>query len=453
MEGNRVIAAYSGGSLPAAIGIVRLSGPGCGDILARVFRPKSGKTITECEKNTMIYGELMAADGKTLDICMACRYEGPRSYTGEDMAEIFTHGSEAVVAAALRALYENGARPAEAGEFTRRAFLNGKLTLSEAEAVADLIYSKTEWSAKNAAALLKGANFERLRAMREDLLGLIAHFYAVCDYSDEDIEPFELDRAGETLRDMEARLAALYAGFERYSAISDGLPVAVIGRPNVGKSSLFNALAGFDRAIVTDEEGTTRDVVGQRIAVKGKDFNLLDTAGIRQGRSRAEELGIGRSIEAAGSAGLILAVFDGSEPLRAEDRDIIELCRGRKALAIVNKSDLPGVELPGLEEAFERVVRASAKDGRGVGEITSWLEGGYPDMGDGALITSPRQAGLIKEAMEALSRAAGSAGLGMTADAFLLDAEQAASLIGQVIGLGVDINIADGIFSRFCVGK
>ena len=182
-----VIAAYSGGKLPGAIGIVRMSGAGVLDIMDHIFKPKRGKLMSECKSNEMIYGELLASDGQCIDICLACVFRGPHSYTGEDMAEIYCHGSEAIVSAALRSAYACGARPAEAGEFTKRGFMNGKMDLAAAEAVADLIYAQTEQGAKNAAALLKGHHAKPLAAMKERILGLIAHFYAVCDYSDEDI--------------------------------------------------------------------------------------------------------------------------------------------------------------------------------------------------------------------------------------------------------------------------
>ena len=447
-----VIAAYSGGRLPGAIGIVRMSGDGAFDVLDRIFRPKRGKKMSECNFNQMIYGELLASDGQTLDICLACAYKGPHSYTGEDMAEIFCHGSEAIVAAALRSAYHAGARPAEAGEFTKRGFLRGKMDLTAAEAVADLIYARTEQGAKNAAALLEGYHARPLAAMKERLLGLIAHFYAVCDYSDEDIEPFAYAQAAAQVADDARALEGLYEGYLRSSALKDGVPVAVVGRPNVGKSSLFNRLAGFERAIVTDEAGTTRDVVGQHIELEGRLFHLMDTAGIREGAGQAERMGIDRSYAAARDASLIVAVFDGSRPPSAEDLEILRLCRGRTAAAVVNKCDLPACDWAVLADAFDTVLPLSARTGEGLEGLTGWLCQNAPDTGE-ILITGQRQAALIREAAEALRQAQQSAELGLTADAFLLDAERAARLIGQVLGEDVDIDITEGIFSRFCVGK
>lgn len=449
---HNVIAAYSGGVLPAAIGIVRLSGEGTLDVLSRIFHPRARTGFSE--RNKMLYGELSAADGRTLDLCMACVFRAPHSYTGEDMAELYTHGSEAVVAAALRACYAAGARPAEAGEFTKRAYLNGKMNLNEAEAVADLIYARTEQGAKNAAALLKGAVSGPLRDMRESLLTLISHFYAVCDYSDEDIEPFEYEQARARLTDCCARLDELYQGYLRSESVTEGTPVALIGRPNVGKSSLFNNVAGFDRAIVTAEAGTTRDVVDHRVTVAGRDLRLLDTAGLRQGVGEAETLGVRRSVEAARDAALIVAVFDGSEKLTDEDREAISLTDGKTAVAVLNKCDL-GVRddvREELEARFDDVLTVSAVTGEGRGALLDWLADHAPDFTQ-TLITGRRQAELIRQARDALTDAARSAETGMTADAFLLDAERGANLIGQVLGEDVDIDIAQGIFDRFCVGK
>lgn len=447
-----VIAAYSGGKLPGAIGIVRMSGEGTFEIMDRIFKPKRKRMMSECNSNEMIYGELLALDGQCIDICLACTYKGPHSYTGEDMAEIFCHGSEAIVSAALRSAYACGARAAEAGEFTKRGFMNGKMDLAAAEAVADLIYAQTEQGAKNAAALLKGHHARPLGEMKERILELIAHFYAVCDYSDEDIEPFEYEQAARTVSADAAVLEKLYQGYLRSASLNEGISVAVVGKPNVGKSSLFNCLAGFERAIVTDEAGTTRDVVGHRIALEGHIFNLMDTAGIREGAGPAERMGIDRSYAAAADSTLVVAVFDGSRPLDDEDREILALCKDKNAVAVINKTDLEGCDLSEVREAFSEVLELSARTGNGVDDLTAWLLRNAPDETE-ILITGERQANLIRQAADALREAQQSAELGLTADAFLLDAERAARLIGQVLGDDVDIDITHGIFSRFCVGK
>ena len=251
------IAAYSGGALPAAIGIVRLSGESTGAILEQMFHLKQGKPITQRKPYTLYYGKLSDEQGRGIDLCLACYYSAPHSYTGEDMAEIFCHGSAAVVDGALRHAFALGARPAEAGEFTKRAFFNGKLDLMKAEAVADLIYAPSVMAANNAVMHLEGAVSGEISAMRQELVGLCAHFYAVCDYPEEEIDPFVCAKAGERFKQMTGRLRQLKDSYERGKSLQQGLPVAVIGKPNAGKSTLFNALAGFERAIVTEEAGTT----------------------------------------------------------------------------------------------------------------------------------------------------------------------------------------------------
>lgn len=443
-----LIAAYSGGTPPCAIGIVRMTGDGCLETLKKAFFPYS-----PLEDKKMAYGRLKAIDGRTFDICMACFMKAPSTYTGEDMAEIYCHGSEAVIALCLKTLYSLGARPAEAGEFTKRAFLNGKMNLAQAEATADLIYSRSEQGAKNAAALLSGHYFKPIGRMRQEIMDTVSHFYAVCDYTDEDIDPFEYQKAESSFKEKAGYLQSLYQGYLRSGALSEGVKVALVGRPNAGKSSLFNRLAGFERAIVTNEEGTTRDVVGHTVSIGGKLFSLMDTAGIRQGQSEAERLGVQRSKKALDEAMLVIALFDLSRPVTHEDMEIAQMCRGKKAVAVFNKTDLPKkADVSELERLFEDKIYVSAAAGEGIGRLCQWLEENS-GAGSDILITGRRQAELIKMAADSLSKAAESAAGGMTADAFLLDAEQAARLLGRVLGDDVDIDIAQGIFSRFCVGK
>jgi len=448
------IAAYSGGALPAAIGIVRLSGENTGAILARLFQTKQGKPITERKSNTLYYGKLLDKQGKGMDLCLACYYSAPHSYTGEEMAEIFCHGSAAVVNAALAHAFALGARPAEAGEFTKRAFLNGKLDLMKAEAVADLIYAPSPRAAENAVMHLEGAVSGEISAMRRELVGLCAHFYAVCDYPEEEIDPFVCEKAGKRFREMSARLTELRGSYERGQALQQGLPVAVIGKPNAGKSTLFNALAGFERAIVTEEAGTTRDVIEHTVLCAGASIRLLDTAGLRRGASLAEKLGVERALNAAREAAAVLCVFDQSEEVSEEELDKLCSAAGDKPkAAVLNKSDLPAVTEPGtLERRFDRVFIVSALKKEGIGALVHWLSGLAPNE-DQPVITSARQARLMEQASQDLAGAAESAETGMTADAFLSDVERAVRHLGEVTGEEVSPDIAKEIFSRFCVGK
>lgn len=449
---NDTIAAYSGGVLPAAIGICRVSGPAAFAVADRLFRPKKGGPMGGGPFYTMRYGDVLDSDGRTLDLCLACCYKGPNSYTGEDMLEIFCHGSQAVVARILDRAAAEGARPAKAGEFTQRAFLAGKMDLTGAEAVADLLYAPSAAAAKNAAAQLKGGIARQIRGMRDVLMGQITHFYAVCDYPDEDLDPFMNEEACRVLTDCAAAMDKLCAGFERGRVLAEGLPVTILGRPNAGKSSLLNALAGYERAIVTEEAGTTRDVVTETVRCGDTVLRLSDTAGLRRAENKAERIGIDKAWESARESQLLLCVFDGSQPLTEEDQQVMEAAQGRRCAAILNKID-KGSQCEGpVRAAFERVFCLSAKTGEGMEALCDWLASLTAE-GDEVLVTSARQAALLGRAAQCCRLAAQSAAQGFTADAFLADAEQAARLLDEVLGESVSEDIVHGIFSRFCVGK
>lgn len=449
---NSMIAAYSGGALPAAIGICRVSGPGSLALASEIFRPKKGRPMGEGPFSAMRYGEVLDGDGKALDLCLACCYRGPASYTGEDMLEIFCHGSQAVAARILERCMELGAQPAQAGEFTQRAFLAGKMDLIGAEAVADLIEAQSPAAAKNAAAQLKGGISRQIRRLRQEIMDQLTHFYAVCDYPDEDLDPFVNDQARQALTRCADEMDKLLAGFERGRALTQGLPVTILGKPNAGKSSLLNALAGYDRAIVTEEAGATRDVVTETVRCGDTVLRLSDTAGLRQAESQAERIGIEKARQSAQQSRLVICVFDGSQPLDEQDLETIQASAGLERIAVRNKTDLGQAAQPQIEREFQRIFCLSAKTGEGTEALCQWLaELTAPP--DQALITSARQAALLTRAAESCRLAAQSAEQGFTADAFLADAEQAVRLLDQVLGESVSEDIVHGIFSRFCVGK
>ncbi|MDD5907189.1 MAG: tRNA uridine-5-carboxymethylaminomethyl(34) synthesis GTPase MnmE [Clostridia bacterium] len=451
------IAACSSGSMPCAIAIVRLSGPEAFSVLDGVFVPNAGKPVSLRRPRALHYGRLLAKDGLTLDLCLAACFPGPHSYTGEDLAEIYCHGSQAVVAALLDHCFAWGAVPAPPGEFTKRAFLAGRLDLTEAEAVADLIHSQSELGAKAAVAQLEGSVGSRVKAIRERIMSLLAHFYAVCDYTDEDLDPFEYEKAVTVLEEARSTLDTLHEGFRRGCLVRDGVPVAIIGKPNAGKSSLFNALAGSQKAIVTDEAGTTRDVLEEVISVNGAPIRILDTAGLRNSDSKAERMGVERARMAAMTAHAVICVLDFSRDLEAEDREVLELiplCE--EPVLVLNKTDLTAdvpawaAEVTAMHP-WKQVFKLSAKDGQ-VEALAQWLSTLAPKPQD-VLITSARQAHLLQSASDALSSAVDSAREGMTADAFLMDAERAVNILGQITGETASADLAHEIFSRFCVGK
>ena len=445
------IAAIATGAVLSAIGIVRISGPDTLAVLDRVFTPLAGEPMSRRPDRKLILGSLTAPDGAVLDVCLATVSRGPGSYTGEDTAELQCHGSPVVLRQALEALFAAGARQAKAGEFTRRAFLNGRMDLTQAEAVVDLIDALTPQAAENAAGQLSGAITRRTDAIYDDLTAICSHYHAVLDYPDEDIEPFELAHYRDVLDAAAARLRALGDTFRRGTVLKNGVACAILGRPNVGKSSLLNALVGYDRAIVTDIPGTTRDTIEDRAVVGGVLLRLTDTAGLRATDDPVERLGVERSRSAAGAAELVLAVLDGSVPLTDEDRDVIDAAqKAPKHLLLRNKADLPAAwELDGA-------LAVSAVTGKGISALEDAVAALYPaDTGvpAGELLTNPRQAEAVARALEYILAAREAMDAGVTPDAVLTEVEGALNALGELSGRVVREDITNGIFARFCVGK
>ncbi len=452
---SATIAACSTAPGAGAIAIVRLSGPEAISAADFFFHPKNGASFSSLKPRTVYYGEFSDACGRTLDFCTAFFVKGPRSYTGEDVVEINCHGSQALVAEVLSNLYAHGVRPAEAGEFTKRAFLNGRMDLFEAEAVADLISAESAAEVRNAAAQLKGALGETLKSVRGELLQLVSHFYAAVDFPDEGVDPFMLDKAKEVLEDCIGRIGRLYRTFDRGRFLKEGIPVVIAGKPNVGKSSLLNALCGEDKAIVTHHPGTTRDIVEARLRTPELTLHLMDTAGIRESADELERLGIVRSERALSEAYLAVCVFDASSPLDENDLKVMELCRDIPSIAVLNKSDLPGrLIFDGREEAFDEVIALSAKTGEGIDRLVDVLKTRiHRGASEESIITNARQANALRRAAERLNDASASIGEGMTPDAVVMDIEGALAALGEITGETVREEIIENIFSRFCVGK
>lgn len=449
-----VIAAVSTGRQVCAIGIIRLSGDGCIAVAERVFTPLN-KPLHEAANRKLVMGSLHDARGRVIDQCMAVCSRQPHSYTGEDTVEFHCHGSPAVLAAGLEALYHAGARPAGRGEFTKRAFLNGKMDLTQAEAVIDLIEADTADAAANAAGQVGGVLQKKLAPIYEELVNLCSHFHAVLDYPDEDIEDFGLQNYTATLRAAAKELYALLQTYGQGRILRQGVAAAIVGRPNVGKSSLLNRLAGFDRAIVTDIPGTTRDTVEESVMVGSTRLRLIDTAGIRQTADTVEAMGVERSKKALEEADLAIFLCDGSQPLTQEDRDIIELCMDApNAIALINKSDLGKTVQPG-ELPFMTILPVSIKEGTGLDMLPEVLEemfgGGMPC--DGSILTNARQYDACRRAYEAMLESLKGLKLGQTPDAVLTDVEAAMEAMGEVTGATVREDITARIFERFCVGK
>ncbi|WP_295750523.1 tRNA uridine-5-carboxymethylaminomethyl(34) synthesis GTPase MnmE [uncultured Oscillibacter sp.] len=468
---DTIAAIAAGGNAPSAIGVIRVSGPECFAVCGRVFR--AARPFEALEARRMVLGEMLDGEGRTVDRGLAVRFPAPRSYTGEDSAELHCHGSPVVLREVLAALFAAGARQAGPGEFTKRAFLNGQLDLTQAEAVIDLIDAETAAAARNAAAQLDGGLRRRLEPVQEALLEVTSRFYAVVDYPDEDIEDVRPEEVSAALREAEGALSALLATCRRGRVLKKGVRTAIVGLPNAGKSSLLNALAGYERAIVTDVPGTTRDTVEESVLCGGVLLRLIDTAGLRETEDQVEKLGVERSRKAMEEAELILLVSDDQVDMenrpRAywEDfRQLLAAVGGQETpwIFIASKRDLSGktagsIGAWGGERAWNgpaAYVSLSSVTGEGLEDlekaVTALFPAGEPGEA-GSLLTDQRQEDAARRALEAVRRALEALESGLTPDAVLTDGEAALDALGELTGRTAREEIVERIFSRFCVGK
>ena len=452
---SRTIAAVSTGNTVSAIGIIRLSGEDVISIAQRVFTRQNGTPLSDAPDRVLLLGDLHDRHGRVIDNCCVLICRAPHSYTGENTVEFHCHGSPAVLSAGLESLYAAGASAAERGEYTKRAFLNGKLGLTQAEAVIDLIEAETAEAAANAAGQVTGKLQKKLAPIYDDLTNLCSHFHAVLDYPDEDIEDFGLDRYEQALLADLAALRTLLNTYGQGRILRAGVAAAIVGRPNVGKSSLLNALVGFDRAIVTEVAGTTRDTVEESCILGSTRLRLIDTAGIRDTGDRIEAMGVARSREAIEQADLVLFVCDGSMPACPEDLAIAQLCAGHDhVIVLLNKSDLGQAFSPAVL-SLPNVLRVSAATGQGLEQLSSLVDamfaGNTPC--DGSIVTNARQYDSLRRACGSMEQALQGLRAGLTPDAVLTDVELAMEAMGEVTGVTVREDITARIFERFCVGK
>ena len=452
-----VAAATAMGS--AGIGIIRISGTDAFAVLEKVFRPKNEKKVmSEQPGYTVHYG--MAVDGEqVLDEVLVMLMRGPHSYTAEDTAEIDCHGGRLVMQKILEAVLKNGARAAEPGEFTKRAFLNGRMDLSQAEAVMDLIQSKNEMALKSSLAQLKGNVRQEIEKLRAQILYEMAFVEAALD----DPEHISLDGYSEELlekmRGIAAEVERLLKSSESGRMLKEGIKTVILGKPNAGKSSLLNVLLGEERAIVTEIAGTTRDVLEEQLQLGEVSLQLLDTAGIRSTEDVVEQIGVERARKQAEDADLILYVADSSQVLDESDEEILKLLEGKKALVLLNKSDLAPVITPQImrERTGHPVLVISAKEGAGIQELEEKIRSlffqGEVDFNDEVLITNLRQKQALMDASKSLSMVIESIENGMPEDFFTIDLKDAYTSLGFIIGEEIGDDLANEIFGKFCMGK
>ena len=451
------IAAISTGHTVSAIGVLRLSGENAFAVADEVFRPVNGKKLSECPKRMMVLGMLLNREGEAIDQCLAVTFAAGGSYTGEDSVEFHCHGSPVVLQEGLQALFAKGAVQAGRGEFTKRAFLGGNLDLTQAEAVIDLIEAETAEAARNAVEQLGGSLRRKIEGVYDNLLNISSQFYAVVDYPDEDIEDLGREDIEKTLAESEKTLKDLLATFKRGQVMRHGVPTAIVGRPNVGKSSLLNALLGYDRAIVTDVAGTTRDTIEEKAMVGGVLLRLIDTAGIRETDDTVERIGVERSLSALESAQLVLAVVDSSREITGEDLEVLKAASACDRWILVwSKSDLSdGPTGLMLKNAPAAEVTVSSLTGEGLDALEQAVAALFPagEVPAGLTLTNARQAEAVKRAAKSIGGALDALRIGLTPDAVLTDAEGALHALGELTGRTLREDLVGRIFERFCVGK
>lgn len=450
------IAALSTPLAPGGIGVIRISGDDAIAVADRVIKTTSGKPLSTLKGYTAAHGKAYDGD-ELLDECVALVFRAPRSYTGEDTVEISCHGGVLVTSKVLRATLNAGARAAEGGEFTKRAFLNGKMDLSEAEAVMSLISARGEGGMKAALTALDGALSKKIDAYCVVLVSAAANMAAWVDYPDDEIPDLDFDVLLNSLNEVYEGLNGLLCKFDAGKALTDGIETAIVGKPNVGKSALMNMLSGFRRSIVTDIAGTTRDVVEETVRVGRVILNLADTAGIRESEDAVESIGVELAKEKIERAGLILAVFDVSRDLDKSDDEILELCKGREVIGVINKTDLARkADIEKIKGSISEVIFTSALKGDGEKELSDAIERALgTDKIDTsqAMLTTERQRRSAEKALASIKEAIDAVNMGMTMDAVNVCIDSAIEELLELTGKKAREAVVDEVFSQFCVGK
>ncbi len=450
------IAAIATPNAAGGISVIRISGEDAISVAEQCFRSQSGKKLAALAGYHALYGAVWDGEQK-LDEAIALVFHSPHSYTGENVVEISCHGGIYVTRAVLRAVLKCGARLAEPGEFTKRAFLNGKLSLTQAEAVADMIAAQGEQSAQAALTAMEGQLFRQISTIKEQLLSAVGHLAAWADYPEEEIPVVDHRELTVTLTECIALMDKLLATFDSGRLVRSGINTVIAGRPNVGKSTLMNLLAGCRKSIVTELAGTTRDVIEESVQLDGMLLNLADTAGLRETTDQVEQAGVQLSREKLAGADLVLALFDSSAPLTQEDRDFIGLLGEKPTIAVVNKTDLGQALDPAeLEQHFKHIVYISAKNSNGIEELTraigELLKTTQFDP-NAPMLANERQRAAAEVAVSCLREAKVALDGGLTLDAVTVSIEGGVEALLALTGERVTDAVVDEVFSHFCVGK
>lgn len=454
MEFDKTIAAIATPVGEGGIGTVRISGNDATAIADKVFCPVSNKKLQQSEGYRAHFGQIIS-NGKTIDQAVALVFKAPKSYTGEDTVELSVHGGEFVVRSVLRAVLDAGAVPAGPGEFTKRAFLNGKLKLSEAEAVMDIISAKGEQALSAGVEALNGGLTQKCNKLRDDLSFAAATVAAFSDFPDEEPEFSGIDRLGQILLDTEKGLKALAETYDTGRMIRNGINTVIIGPPNAGKSTLMNLMTGCDRSIVTSVAGTTRDVVEETVTFADVTLRLSDTAGIRETEDEVEKIGVERTMERIGSADLIIAVFDGTD--KAFDvKSLLKTVSSHNTVAVFNKSDISAPDTTAASELNVPFVVMAANIGQGLDSLAQTIKeltGTAHLDGTAAVYLNERQRNCVLKALEFVTEAISTLNSGYTPDAVGVLIDDALAALLELTGERVTNRVADEVFSRFCVGK
>lgn len=450
------IAAIATPNAPGGIAVIRISGERAFEVAEKIFVPAGDKKVADMRGYTCAYGE--AFDGEErLDDCILTIFRAPHSFTGEDTAEISCHGGIYVTRRILRAALANGAVMAQAGEFTKRAFLNGKIDLTQAESVMDIISAKGERELKMAENIREGAAYKAARKISDRLMNMLGSLAAWTDYPDENIPEVEPETMRTELENIRAELESLIRNYDSGRILREGVSTVIVGRPNVGKSTLFNALSGCERSIVTDIAGTTRDAVEETVKLGDVTLRLMDTAGIRETSDKIEEIGVNIAQKAIESAELVIAVFDGSEKMSDDDVNIINKINFNNSVAVVNKNDLSTViDITELEKYFKHIVYLSAKENSGTDELCACIEDIFrlnePFFND-VTVANERQKKCVDVCLENVEKAVEAIECGEMLDAVNVLIDYAEQSLLELIGEKITDAVVDEVFSRFCVGK